>query len=147
VRHVALLTALAVLTVGATAARSARLPAVKTPSHNISCFFIPDWPTEHGVLLCNIKVARYLDRLQTDCIDGPGLDWRGFALPWSGKAQVFCAGGIMHDPRDKLVFSVVGYGKTWHSAPFSCSLRTTGLTCLNASGHGLFISRRSWNVW
>jgi hypothetical protein len=147
VRQLALLAAVAVLAVGAAAAGAARLPGVKTPSHNISCFFIPGWPTEHGILLCKIRVAHYLDRLQTNCIDGPGLDWRGFALPWRGKAEVFCAGGVMHDPVDKLAFSVVGYGKTWHFAPFTCTLRTIGLTCLNASGHGLFVSRQSWSVW
>src|SRR5262249_53975115 len=147
VRHVALLAVLAALTVGPSGASGAHLPGVKTPSRNITCFFIPGWPTDHGVLLCRIKVARYLDRLETSCIDGPGLDWRGFALPWSGKAQVFCAGGIMHDPFDKLMFSVVGYGKTWHSAPFTCTLQNSGLTCVNASGHGLFMSRRSWRVW
>jgi len=137
----------AALAVGAVAANGARLPGVKTPSHNINCFFIPGWPTEHGVLLCNIRVALYVDRLQTNCLDGPGLDWRGFALPWSGRAQVFCAGGIMHDPFDKLMFSVVGYGKTWRFAPFTCTLRPTGLTCVNTSGHGLFLSRQSWRVW
>lgn len=146
-RQLAILAAVTVLAVGAAAASAARLPGVKTPSHNISCSFIPDWPTEHGILLCNIRVAHYLDRLQTNCIDGPGLDWRGFALPWRGKAEVFCAGGIMHDPVDKLTFSVVGYGKTWHFAPFTCTLRTIGLTCVNASGHGLFVSRQSWSVW
>jgi hypothetical protein len=147
VRQLALLSAFAVLAVGAAAASAARLPGLETPSHNISCFFIPDWPTEDGVLLCTIRVALYVDRLQTSCIDGPGLDWRGFALPRRGKAEVFCAGGLMHDPVDKLMFSLVGYGKTWQFAPFSCTLRTTGLTCVNASGHGLFLSRQSWSVW
>jgi hypothetical protein len=142
-----LLSAVAALAVGAAAASAERLPGLTTPSRNISCFFIPDWPTENGVLLCNIRVALYHDRLQTSCLDGPGLAWRGFALPWSGPAQVFCAGGVMHDPLDKPVFSNVGYGETWHFAPFTCTLRTTGLTCLNASGHGLFVSRGSWSVW
>ena len=146
-RRAALIAVVVALAVTADGASGARLPGLQTPSRNISCFFIPDWPTEHGVLLCSIRVALYRDRLQTSCLDGPGLAWRGFALPWSGKAEVFCAGGIMRDPVDQLIFSVVGYGKTWRFAPYACTLQTSGLTCVNASGHGLFLSRQSWSVW
>jgi hypothetical protein len=146
-RRAAVVAVVVAIALSAGGASGARLPGVKTPSRNISCFFIPDWPTEHGVLLCSIRVALYRDGLQTSCADGPGLDWWGFTLPWSGKAQVFCAGGMTHDPLDTLTFSVVRYGKTWHFAPFTCTLQTIGLTCTNTSGHGVFLSRRSWSVW
>jgi hypothetical protein len=147
VRNIALLVVLTALALGAAAASGARIPGVKTPSRNISCLFVPVRPTAHGNLLCNIKSAVYLVRLQANCMAGPGLDWHGFTLSWNGKAQVVCAGGIMYDPRDTPTYAVLAYGKTWHHAPFTCTSRLTGLTCVNASGHGLFLSRRSWRAW
>jgi hypothetical protein len=147
VRLAALVAAIGVLAVSATAAGGARLPGVKTPSRNISCFFVPIRPSAHGNLLCNIKTAVYLNRLQANCMAGPGLDWHGFTLPWNGKAQVVCAGGVMYDPRDTPTFVVLGYAKTWRHAPFTCTSRTTGLTCVNDRRHGLFLSRSSWRAW
>src|SRR5436309_4174760 len=91
-----------VLAVGAGASAAARLPGVKTPSRNISCFFVPIRPTTHANLLCNIKQSNYAKALQDHCISPPiGLDWHGFQLPDAKKAQVVCAGGIMYDPRDR----------------------------------------------
>ena len=42
------------------AAVAAPLPGVKTPSRNISCFYVPIKPTARGTLLCDIHHASYL---------------------------------------------------------------------------------------
>ncbi len=68
-----------VLAVCSTAA-AASLPGVKTPSKNISCFYVPIKPTARGTLLCNIKEAVYTPALVKHCGAAPiGLDWGGFS--------------------------------------------------------------------
>ena len=130
------------------AAAAARLPGVKTPSRNIGCFYVPQRPTSHGNLLCNIKQASYTHALQARCIAPPtGLDWHGFTLSDTKRGEVLCAGGLMYDGRDTPTFVTLAYGKTWRHRGFTCTSRVTGLTCTNVRGHGLFLSRASWRTW
>ena len=137
-----------VLLVCAGSAAAARLPGVKTPSKNISCFFVPVRPTTHSNLLCNIQHAAYTGALQRKCISPPtGLDWHGFELPDAKKASIVCAGGIMYDARDTPTFVTLAYGKVWRYRGFTCTSRVTGLTCTNRSGHGLFLSRESYRLF
>ena len=137
---------LAVLLVGSAAA--ARLPGVKTPTRNISCFYVPQRPTAHGNLLCDIKQASYTGALQHQCIDGPaGLDWHGFSLSETRKGQVVCTGGVLYDERDTPSYVVLAYGKTWRYRGFTCTSRFSGLTCTNRAGHGLFLSRASYRLF
>ena len=139
---------LLVLAVGAGGAAAARLPGVKTPSRNISCFYVPVRPTTHSNLLCNIKQAVYTGALQRRCISPPiGLDWHGFELSDTKKGSIVCTGGIMYDARDTPTYITLAYGKTWRYRSFRCTSRVTGLTCTNRAGHGLFLSRESWRAW
>jgi hypothetical protein len=143
-----LIVVLLVLALSTGAALAARLPGVKTPSQNISCFYVPQRPTSHGNLLCNIKQAVYTKALQSRCIAPPtGLDWHGFTLSDTKRGEVLCAGGLMYDGRDTPTFVTLAYGKTWRYRGFTCTSRVTGLTCTNARGHGLFLSRASWRAW
>jgi hypothetical protein len=136
------------LAVCAGTAAAARLPGVRTPSKNITCFYVPQRPTTHGNLLCNIRHAAYTHALQARCIAPPtGLDWHGFTLSDTKRGEVLCAGGLMYDGRDTPTFVTLAYGKTWRYAGFTCTSRVTGLTCTNAAGHGLFLSRESWRAW
>jgi hypothetical protein len=139
---------LLVLALCAGAAVAARLPGVRTPSKNITCFYVPQRPTTHGNLLCNIQHAVYTRALQAGCIAPPtGLDWHGFTLSDTRRGQVLCAGGIMYDGRDTPTFVTLAYGRTWRHRGFTCTSRVTGLTCTNTPGHGLFLSRESWRAW
>lgn len=143
------LAALVAFAVCAGAAVAATLPGVKTPTRNISCFYVPVKPTTHGNLLCNIKKASYTGALQHQCIDGPaGLDWHGFELSEQKKAHVVCTGGVLYDiGRDTPRYVVLPYGRTWRSHGFTCVSRFTGLTCTNRAGHGLFLSRESYRLF
>jgi hypothetical protein len=38
-------------------------------------------------------------------------------------------------------FPRLAYGKSWTYHGFTCTSRTNGLRCRNASGHGFFLSR------
>jgi hypothetical protein len=141
---IALVTAFAI----GPAAHAAPLPGLRTPTRNISCFYVPIKPTTRGVLLCNIKTASYSRAQQDACQARSGLDWHGFELPMSGKAQPVCSGGVLYDiGRDTPTFVVLAYGRTWRSHGFTCSSRVTGLTCINGRGHGLFLSRLSYRLY
>jgi hypothetical protein len=142
------LVSLLILAVFSGAAAAARLPGVKTPSKNISCFYVPERPTAHGNLLCTIEHAAYTKALQAKCVAPPtGLDWHGFTLSDTKRGEVLCAGGIMYDGKDTPTFVSLAYGKSWRHGGFTCTSRVAGLTCTNASGHGLFLSRASWRTW
>lgn len=139
---------LLLLAVWAAGAQAARLPGVKTPSRNISCFYVPIRPTMHANLLCDIKHASYTAALQRRCISPPtGLDWHGFELGDAKRANVVCAGGIMYDARDTPSYVTLAYGRRWRYRSFTCTSRVTGLTCTNTRGHGLFLSRASYRLW
>lgn len=137
-----------VVAVGGSAAHAARLPGVKTPTRNISCFYVPIKPTARGNLLCNIKVSLYSRAQQNGCQARSGLDWHGFELSTSRKAQPVCSGGVLYDiGRDTPTFVVLAYGRTWRSHGFSCTSRASGLTCTNGHRHGLFLSRAAYRLY
>ena len=143
-----LLFTLLVLAVCSGTAVAARLPGVKTPSRNISCFYVPQRPTAHGNLICNIKQATYAKTLQAKCIAPPsGLDWHGFTLSDTKSGAVLCTGGLMYDAHDTPTYVTLAYGKSWHYRGLTCTSRVAGLTCTNRFGHGVSLSRASWRAW
>jgi hypothetical protein len=134
--------------VAAPAGNAAPLPGVKTPTRNISCFYVPVKPTTRGNLLCAVAKASFSRAEQEGCQARAGLDWHGFELSDRGKARPVCTGGVLYDiGRDKPAFVVLAYGRTWHSHGFTCTSRVTGLTCTNGHGHGLFLSRESYRLF
>ncbi|HWJ31496.1 MAG TPA: DUF6636 domain-containing protein [Gaiellaceae bacterium] len=134
--------------VGASAAYATPLPGVKSPTRNISCFYVPIKPTTRGNLLCAIAKSSYSRAQQDGCQARVGLDWHGFELSNRGKAQPVCTGGVLYDiGRDTPTFVVLAYGRTWRSHGFTCRSRVTGLTCTNGHGHGLFLSRLTYRLW
>ena len=144
----ALALAALVVLVSVPAALGARLPGVKSPTRNISCFWVPIKPTARGNLLCDIKKASYTRAEQDGCQARTGLDWHGYSLPQTGKALPVCTGGVLYDiGRDTPSYVVLAYGRTWRSHGFTCRSRVTGLTCTNGHGHGLFLSRASRRLW
>ena len=152
-----LVTASLLLALSVGVAAGASLPGVRTPTRNISCFWVPVkktagapvTATTPGNLLCDIKQAAYLGAEQSGCQSRAGLDWHGFELGSADRrAAPVCSGGILYDiGRDTPSFTVLGYGKTWRFRAFTCTSRITGLTCTNRYGHGLFLSRESRRLW
>jgi len=137
--------ALALLFAGAV--HAARLPGVKSPTRNISCFYVPIKPTQRGNLLCDIKRSSYARAEQRYCQEHAGLDWHGFELPSTDRAHTVCTGGVLYDiGRDTPSLVVLAYGRTWRSHGFACTSRVTGLTCTNGHGHGIFLSRESFRL-
>ncbi|HEY1369627.1 MAG TPA: DUF6636 domain-containing protein [Gaiellaceae bacterium] len=133
------------LALPATAAAVTRLPALRTPSGNISCFAEP----KPAILFCRIRRADYARRLEAHCAAPPiEVDWAGFELGATRKGSISCSGGVLYDPAtQRPAYVTLRYGSTRRSGPFTCSSRVTGLTCRSRAGHGLFISRQSWRAW
>jgi hypothetical protein len=122
------------------------LPGFHSPSGNIKCLYVPGAP----MLLCEIGQANYAKRLQEQCMmpSGAGVDWHGFTLGPTKRGQVNCSGGILYNPTTQRPSYVnLPYGTRWRHGVFACASRVTGVTCRNARGHGLFISRESWRAW
>ena len=137
--------AVAALALSATASAVNLLPGFRSPSGNIRCYVGPG-----TTLRCSIAQASYARRLQERCLrpNGSGVDWHGFELGSSGKGAVTCSGGILYNPAtQRPSYRLLPYGATWRHAGFTCTSRITGVTCRNAAGHGLFVSRGSWRAW
>jgi len=128
-----------VAAVAASSAAAGRtvLPGFRSPSGNIRCFVVDK-------LYCSIGQSTYGRRLQAGC----DLDWHGFELAPTAKAKVYCTSNAPYDMGKQRPSRVIlPYGKSFHSGPFTCSSRITGITCRNHNGHGLFVSRQSWRAW
>jgi hypothetical protein len=136
----------ALLLAAPAAAAKTPLPGIRTPSGNISCFYVPGSPP---VLQCRIKQASYAKKLTNYCgSPSIGVDWGGFSLGPTKKGGVTCTGGVLYDPdTQRPVFTTLPYGKTWQQGVFTCTSAATGLTCRSRAGHGLFISRESYRLF
>jgi Family of unknown function (DUF6636) len=137
----------AVCLAAASAALGAKtpIPGVRTPTRNIECLYVPGHPAS---LRCDIHSSSYATTLQNQCMVRATVDWHGFELTATKKGRVTCSGGILYSPdTQQPVYRLLPYGKTWKHGGFRCSSARTGLTCRNAKGHGLFISRESWRLW
>jgi uncharacterized protein DUF6636 len=128
------------------AATSSILPGFRSPTGNIKCLYQPVAP---AYLYCTIGAAGYAKRLAAYCAAAPrGVDWAGFTLGKQSKRSVACSGGTLYEPSTQHPhFTTLAYGNTWRRSVFTCSSRTTGVTCRNSKGHGMFISRESYRVY
>jgi Family of unknown function (DUF6636) len=121
------------------------VPGFRSPSGNIQCSYNPKAFAPNGtarLLTCGLRHADYAMRLQRRCLAG---DWHGFELRTNTKPTLFCSGNP--DPFIHPVYTTLAYGKSWTRGRFTCTSRITGVTCRNAGGHGLFISRQSYRTW
>ena len=126
------------------------LPGFHSPSGNIRCFAVPLGGTGASTLRCEIKKASYSSTLQARCMrpDGSGVDWHGFELGTRRQGAVTCSGGILYNPGTQHPsYVTLPYGKTWRHGGYTCWSRSTGVTCRNLAGHGLFLARETWRVW
>lgn len=121
------------------------VPGFRSPSGNIQCHYDPKAYAPNGtrrLLTCGLRHAAYATQLQRRCLAG---DWHGFGLRANTKPTIFCSGNP--DFSIRPVYTTLAYGKSWTRGRFTCTSRVTGVTCHNAGGHGLFISRQSYRTW
>jgi hypothetical protein len=146
-RYLLLMTCAAALAAAGTATATTPLPGIRSPTGNISCFLVSGGP---DLLLCSIAHSSYATALQARCMrpNGSGVDWHGFALRPAKRGELNCTGGILYDSgKYRPLYVTLPYGKSWHRAAFSCDSRRTGVTCTNAAGHGIFVSREKYRTW
>jgi hypothetical protein len=123
----------------------AALIGFSSPSGNIKC------EASTTLLVCSIEQSAYGKRLQDGCINpkgemGAGVDWHGFSLTPRGKGKILCTSGAMFagvPPR----FPKLPYSVPWKVGPFSCVVKTAGVTCVNARSHGVFVSRAGYRLF
>jgi hypothetical protein len=126
--------AAAALAAGSAGASSTTYITFKTPSGNIGCAY-SKLAGEKAGLRCEILSGlKPRPPKPKTC----HAEWgRAVGMTPTGKASRFCISDTVIDPGAR----VLAYGKTWKRSGFSCTSRTTGLTCKNTSGHGWFMSR------
>lgn len=113
----------------------------KMPSGNIHCQYFAGMQGEASVLRCDIRNIASLPPRPRDC----ELDWgRAFEIAEDGgAAQRICAGDTVAD--DAL--PALPYGSIWRQGGFVCRSERNGATCINAAGHGFFLSRAAQRLF
>ena len=124
VASIAALALVAVLVAAASA--EAKVSHFRTPSHNIVCLYSSSGgPGPY--LRCDVL----------------SLNDTGFTLRRRYRAKRRHVTDSVSDPRSRAI----PYGTSRRFGPFTCTSRTTGLTCRSRpSGHGFFLSRRRQSV-
>ena len=114
---------------------------LRTPSNNIVCI-LDNIDGEPADLRCDIGVLEPTKlRPPKDC----GFGWGdAFAISEDGKSgeRICHSDTIMHEDVPALQ-----YGMAWQHGAITCRSERTGLTCVNAKGHGFAISRASQRVF
>jgi hypothetical protein len=109
------------------------------PSHNIGCIYTT---ASAGVgppnIRCDVR-SGLTPRPRQTCT----LDWTGLSMGLTGRAHPTCAGDTALMPKAPLL----AYGRTWRRDGIVCRSQTTGLRCMNRSGHGFTLARGAWRTF
>ena len=119
----------------ARASAGATVVYLRTPSGNIGCGAYRD--SRGATLRCDIATGL---RPRPPRPRGCEFDWgSSFVMAARGSARVTCASdSVLAAPAAR----VLRYGTTWRRFGFACTSRRSGLRCVNAAGHGFFLSRQ-----
>jgi hypothetical protein len=117
----------------------------KTPSGKIDCVWTTGGGGQPAGVECGVSTGLKppIPKSGADC---RFLDYVGnrVSLSVTGKVTpIACAGdaGPFGEPGATVYLP---WGKVWSVAGLSCSSTRQGLVCANRSGHGFFLSLRSW---
>lgn len=128
----ALIAAASIASLAPAATASAKTGPFQSPSGNIGCYINPggvrcdiskhDWPTPAEPASCDLDYGG------------------GLTVGKTGRGTFFCAGDTtLHQG------PVLGYGHRRSAGRFTCTSRSSGMTCRNRrNGHGYFLSRQSY---
>jgi uncharacterized protein DUF6636 len=115
----------------------------KTPSNNIFCIIEPPYENHpDSDLRCDLQ------QMSSKPPPRPGncpLSWGdAFSIGQNANMSVLvCHGDTTRN--DEL--GVLAYGSEWKQGGFLCNSEATGLTCVNAKGHGFALSRAVQRVF
>lgn len=101
----------------------------QTPTGNIHCI------NYNNQLRCDIKEnTAKLPPQPKNC----PLDWgNAFGMNLTGKPDRICHGDTIISPE----YPILKYGQTWRKNGFTCTSKTTGLTCTNRNKKGWELSK------
>jgi hypothetical protein len=100
----------------------------RTPSGNIGCY------ADRSGIRCDIGRTDFAAPPQPASCD---FDYgNAFQMSRTSRSRRICHSDTVLGAR-----RVLGYGRTLRVGAFTCSSRTSGLTCRNTAGHGWFLSR------
>lgn len=103
----------------------------RSPTGNIGCMFITG---DYTSVRCDLRDAIPSYARPRSC----GMDWgHAFEVGVTGPGTPLCAGDTVMDPRA----GVLDYGRSLNIGSLSCTSAKTGMTCMNAEGHGFTVSR------
>jgi hypothetical protein len=104
----------------------------KSPSGNIGCMLMTGaW---NGARCDIFELTMSYPIPPADC----DLDWgHAFEVPAFGRAGAVCAGDTVADPGA----FVLGYGKEVTLGGVTCTSASSGMSCVNAQGHGFSLAR------
>ena len=110
-----------------------------SPSGNIACALMSG---EFAGARCDMRsLTQSFPKRPSDC----ELDWGdSFAID-AGARQgvVLCHGDTVMDPNAM----VLGYGQSATLGEITCTSESSGMTCLNAKGHGFSIAKAAQHVF
>lgn len=125
------LLATAVATLAAAGVASAAFSPFRTPSGLVGCYYA----TGPTTLRCDVDYrTRFTGKKKC-----AGLYGQSFSMSARGRARILCATDSALDPNAPAL----AYGSTRHLGPYTCTSKTSGLTCRNRAGHGWTLSRQS----
>lgn len=112
----------------------------RSPSGNIHCqYFAVDGD---ATIRCDLRrISNRAPPRPRDC----DLEW-GQAFEISARAARgvrLCYGDTVQDDR----LPVLPYGRSWQRPGLACASEPTGVTCRNAGGHGIALSRAKQQVF
>jgi hypothetical protein len=122
----------AVAVVASAQGRESVYVSFRMPSGNIACGYSTDFGPV--TLRCDI-----LSGLRPEPRGRCELDWTGLSMG-RGSARPTCAGDTVYDRKAP----VLRYGTVWKRGPFTCVSLLIGLSCVNSTGHGFFLSKERW---
>ena len=121
----------ALATLLAAGVASAAFTPFRTPSGLVGCYYA----TGPTTLRCDVG---YRTRF-TNAKKCAGLYGQAFSMSARGRPRVLCVSDTARDPSAP----VLAYGRTRRLGPYTCTSKTSGLTCRNSAGHGWTLSRQS----
>jgi hypothetical protein len=120
-------------------------PGFVVPSRNTTCGLLTakQAGSRGPGLFC---ASSYIPAPNAESMGGVGLNHAGAARKISvGNDDGLYIGGYVDDNhRDKR--PVLAYGQTWTRDGYTCTSRSTGLTCKRGA-HGFFLSRQKQNYF
>lgn len=105
----------------------------RSPTGNIHCMIFSG---AYAGARCDLSKFTPSYPRPSDC----DLDWGGaFEVGVTGPGAPICAGDTVRMPNAK----VLDYGHSVAASGVTCTSAKTGMTCVNAQGHGFTVARAS----